>query len=77
MHEFLQAFNAYAATHPDILKVMHLLFWLRWWLFVGLIGTFVYLMWADRRRYLAAQRRKDLILGRVPVQRTGRDRFVA
>ncbi len=75
MHEFFDAFNAYAATHPDVLKVMHVLFWVRWWIFMGLIATFLYLMWADRRRYLAEQRRKDMILGRVKVP--DRDRFVA
>ncbi len=75
MYEFFEAFNAYAIAHPEVLKVMHVLFWLRWWLFMGLIGTFVYLMWADRRRYLAEQRRKDLLLGREVAPR--RDRFVA
>ncbi len=75
MHEFFQAFNAYAATHPEVLKVMHVLFWVRWWFFMGLIGIFLYLMWADRRRYLAEQRRKDMILGRVKVP--DQDRFVA
>ncbi|BCX88866.1 hypothetical protein MIN45_P1236 [Methylomarinovum tepidoasis] len=75
MYEFFEAFNTYAATHPEVLKVMHVLFWLRWWLFVALIGAFIYLMWADRRRYLAEQRRKEVLLGREPA--SGRSRFIA
>lgn len=44
MEEFFAAFNTYAMTHPEILKVMHTLFWVKWWILLGMIFWFCYKM---------------------------------
>ncbi len=42
MSEFFAAFNAYAMTHPEVLKTMHALFWVKWWLLLLLVFWFCY-----------------------------------
>ncbi|GAB6067544.1 hypothetical protein JCM13664_08620 [Methylothermus subterraneus] len=44
MTEFFDAFNAYAMTHPEVLKLMHTLFWVKWWLLLLLVFWFAYKM---------------------------------
>ncbi len=65
------ALNDYVFTHPEALKLMQLLFWIGWWLFLGMMGLILYAMYADRQRYLARERHKEMILGK------GKDRFIA
>lgn len=71
MNEFFDAFNAYAATHPDVLKLMHVLFWVRWWLFMAMIGVFLYLIFHSNQPMVALKKRED---ERVKARK---DRFIA
>lgn len=71
MQEFFDTFNAYVMSHPEVLNVMEMLFRVSLWVLLGLMSLFIYFMWADRRKYLAKQRRKEMILGK------DKDHFVA
>ncbi len=44
MYEFFDAFNAYAMTHPEVIRVMHTLFWVKWWILLLLVFWFCYKM---------------------------------
>ncbi len=71
MFEFFDAFNAYAATHPEILKVMHVLFWLRWWVFVIMMGVFVYMIFQYNRPMVAIRKQEEAL------KKARRHRFIA
>lgn len=44
MNEFFAAFNAYALTHPEVLRVMYTLFWVKWWILLLIVFWFCYKM---------------------------------
>ncbi len=71
MQEIFQALNEYILGHPDALKLLQLLMWISWWMFLGMMGLILYEMYAGRQRYLARERHKEKLLGK------GKDHFAA
>ncbi len=71
MQEIFQALNEYVLGHPGALKLLQLLMWISWWMFLGMMGLILYEMYAGRQKYLARERHKEKLLGK------GKDRFVA
>ncbi len=71
MQEIFQVLNEYISNHHDALKLLQLLMWLSWWIFLGMMGLILYEMHAERQKYLARERRREKVLGK------GKDRFIA
>jgi|GEM_PF-2801714 len=71
MQEIFQTLNEYVLSHPEALKLMQLLMWIAWWAFLGMMGLILYAMHAERQKYLARERRRQLLLGK------GHDHFIA
>lgn len=50
LEELVYSINAFLVHHPHLLRVMHLLFWVKYWILMGLIGVFVYLVYSEDHR---------------------------
>jgi hypothetical protein len=40
--------NLLLLQHPHVLHVMRTLFWVKYWLLLGIVGVFVYLVYTDQ-----------------------------
>lgn len=57
--EFLYSVNTFLLHHPHLLRVMHLLFWVKYWLLMALMGVFVYLVYSEDYKRAEEKRRAD------------------
>jgi len=58
--------NATLLLHPHLLQLMHTLFWVKYWLLMGLMGVFIYLVYSEdkqenMRKQSAARREAEHI----------------
>ncbi|MDF9391225.1 MULTISPECIES: hypothetical protein [Methylococcus] len=45
---FFAEFNAYLLGHPAFLAKLKFLFWLKYWILIGLMAVFIYLLYKER-----------------------------
>ncbi len=60
IEDILYSINTFLLHHPHLLRVMHLLFWIKYWALMALMGIFVYLAYSEdyqraREKRLAAE----------------------
>jgi hypothetical protein len=60
--------NAALVLHPHLLQLMHTLFWVKYWILMGLIGVFLYLVYSEdvqeerRKRTVTRQEAKHIFI---------------
>lgn len=47
IEDILYSINTLLLHHPHLLRVMHVLFWVKYWILTGLMGVFVFLAYAE------------------------------
>lgn len=47
IENLLDSLNVLLLQHPHLLQVMHTLFWIKYWLLLGIVGVFIYLAFTD------------------------------
>lgn len=55
--EFLFSINTFLLHHPHLLRVMHALFWVKYWILMALMGVFVFLVYSEDHRRAEEKRR--------------------
>ncbi|QXP93392.1 hypothetical protein [Methylococcus capsulatus] len=48
IENFFAEFNAYLLGHPVLLAKLKFLFWLKYWILIGLMAVFIYLLYKER-----------------------------
>ena len=47
IEDILYSINTFLLHHPHLLRVMHLLFWIKYWALMAIMGVFVYLAYSE------------------------------
>lgn len=61
--------NAALLLHPHLLHLMHTLFWVKYWMLMGIMGVFIYLVYSEDKQQ---ERRKQ-----SPAQQEAEHIFIA
>jgi hypothetical protein len=56
IENLLDSLNALLLQHTHLLHLMHVLFWIRYWILMAIMGVFIYLVYTDARQDLAGKR---------------------
>lgn len=55
IENLLDSLNLLLLQHPHVLHVMHTLFWIKYWLLLGIVGIFIYLVYSDGDHMIASK----------------------
>ncbi len=58
IEELLEHLNMLLLQHPHLLHVMHILFWVKYWLLVGIFWGFVYVVYKEDKMINSGVRKR-------------------
>jgi hypothetical protein len=51
IEDLMHSLNGMLLQHPDLLHVMYVLFWIKYWILTAIMGVFLYLVYFRNQQY--------------------------